>query len=201
MPRQLQVRDNPFVSLCSFGIDLENLLFDDCKLFKRSFSDSGLGFTTNSQIRSKLYKIGTKIFSSQNEVFFTNNKNYPKIMKSSSPKDALRLMIEYNREKVEKYESTRNNDPQNPEGEIFLKPTSVKVALHNPNEPANLRSNFFSIPLGHSTTVYITPKASEIDNSAKELTESQRGCRLPESTNDLSIFNIYTQEVCLFECK
>ena len=120
-------------------------------------------------------------------------------MKSASPKDALRLLIEYNQEKVEEYESTKS--PQNPEGQLSLKPTSVKVTLHNPDEPANLQSNVFSIPLGHSTTVYITPKASEIDNSAKELTEMQRGCRLQERTEDLDIFNIYTQEACLFECK
>ena len=148
-----------------------------------------------------MYKGGTKGFENQNKAFFTNEKSSPTNMKSASPKDALRLMIEYNREKVEKYELTRNKDPANPEGELDLKPTSVKVSLHNPKEPANLRSNVFSIPLGHSTTVYVTPKAQQIDSSAKELTEMQRGCRLSEKTEKLDVFNIYTQEACLFECK
>ena len=178
---------------------MENLFFDKCKLFKRSFTNSGLGFTTNNELRNKLYKRGAKEFMNQNEVFFTNNENSPTKMKSASPKDALRLMIEFNREKVEIYENTKRN--QSPEGQIYLKPTLVKVALHNPNEPANLRSNVFSIPLGYSTTVYVTPKASETDDSARELTELQRGCRLQEKTEDLDIFNIYTQEACLFECK
>ena len=178
---------------------MEGLSFDNCKLFKRSFTNLGLGFTTNNQLKNKLYKRGTKGFKIQNEVFFTNKKDSPRKMKSASPKDALRLMIEFNREKVEKYESTRD-PPINPEGILALKPTSVRVALHNPNEPPNLRSNVFSIPLGHSTTVYITPKASEIDISAVDLTEEQRGCRLSKKTEDLYIFNIYTQEACLFEC-
>lgn len=185
--------------MCSFENELKDLSFDGCKLFKRSLSNSGIGFTTNSQLRNKLYKLGTKVFRTQNEVFFTNKKDYPRMMKSASPKHNLRLMIEFNREKVELFEHTRN--PKLPEGELLLKPTSVKVALHNPNAPANLRSNVFSIPLGHSTTVYITPKASKISESAKELSEIQRGCRIPEETEGLDIFNIYTQEACLFECK
>lgn len=193
------MRDNPFVALCSFEEDLENLSFDDCKLFKRSFTNSGLGFTANNEIRNKLYKRPENKFKDQNYVFNTNNKKAPTNMRSARPEDALRLMIEYNRERVEIYEKTRH--PGSPQGELFLKPTTVKVALHNPNEPANLRSNAFSIPLGHSTTVYITPKARRIDDSAKELTEMQRGCRLSQKAEDLNIFNIYTKEACLFECK
>ena len=179
---------------------MENLSFHDCNLFKRSFTDSGLGFTANIELRSKLFKRGTKGFGNQNDIFFTNNKISPANMKSASPKHALRLMIEYNREKVDYYENTRGS-PENPEGVLSLKPTTVKVSLHNPKEPANLRSNVFSIPLGHSTTVYVTPKARELDDSGKELTEMQRGCRLSEKSEDLDIFNIYTQEACLFECK
>ena len=197
---QFQSRDNPFVALCSFEDDLENLSTEDCKLFKRSFTNTGLGFTTNNQIRKKLYKQGTNVFRNQNEVYFTNKRHNLKMMKSASPKHALRLMIEYNRDEVEIYENTRKN-AQNSEGELSLKPTTVKVSLHNPNEPADLRSNVFSIPLGYSTIVYVTPKARQIDDSAKDLTEVQRGCRLPERSEDLDIFNVYTKEACIFECK
>ena len=155
------MRDNPFVALCSFEDDLENLYFDDCKLFQRSFTNTGLGFTTNNQLRNKLYKQGTNKFRNQNQLFFTNNRQNMKMMKSANPKHSLRVMIEYNRGKVEIYEKTREI-PNNPEGMIDLKPTSVKVSLHNPNAPADLRSNVFSIPLGHSTIVYVTPKARQI---------------------------------------
>ena len=86
-------------------------------------------------------------------------------------------------------------------GELKLKPIEVSVSLHNPNEPANLRSTSFEIPLGHTTTVYVTPKAREIDDSGKELKENERNCRLIEDNSELEIFKIYTQEACLFECK
>ena len=33
------------------------------------------------------------------------------------------------------------------------------------------------------------------------LTEPQRNCRLPEENHNLKIFNVYTQEACLMECK
>ena len=62
-------------------------------------------------------------------------------------------------------------------------------------------STSISIPLGHSTTFLIKPKAREIDDSGKQLTESQRNCRLDKDTDELDIFNIYTRTACLFECK
>ena len=81
------------------------------------------------------------------------------------------------------------------------KPTNIEVTLHNPIEPANLRSNSFKIPLGYSTKFYITPKAREIDASGKELPEEQRGCRLTEDNHDLDLFQVYTKEGCIMECK
>ena len=75
------------------------------------------------------------------------------------------------------------------------------MALHDPFEPANLRSKGIEIPLGQSTIVYFTPSAREIDPSGKELDENQRNCRLNDENSDLDIFNKYTQEGCLFECK
>ena len=102
-------------------------------------------------------------------------------------------MLENNFEEIENYEKAIDK--------LFLKPSSVKVTLHNPKAPANIRSKSFELPLGYSTTVYITPTAREIDQSGKELSEKQRGCRLSEDNNDLNIFKTYTQEGCLMECK
>ena len=122
-----------------------------------------------------------------------------KMMKSASSDHALKVFIDYNEEPVQYYENTRT--VENPIGVLNIKPKKVSVALHNPDEPANIRSNSFEIPLGHTTTVYITPKAREIDSSGKELEEKQRHCRLTDDNSDLSIFKKYTRESCLFECK
>ena len=64
-----------------------------------------------------------------------------------------------------------------------------------------MRTKSFEIPLGQSSTVYITPKATEIAESGMELSENQRNCRLEGSTENLNIYNIYTMAACLFECK
>ena len=80
----------------------------------------------------------------------------------------------------------------------------VTLSLHNPKEPSDTKfkpTSSIQVPLGQSTTFLITPKATEIDESGKELTESQRNCRLDEDTDALDIFNIYTRTGCLFECK
>ena len=112
---------------------------------------------------------------------------------------ALRVLIENNREEVDLFENTKSE--ATPNGELNLKPRERKVSLHNPLEPANMRSNSFSIPLGYSTIVYITPKVREIDDSAASLSESERGCRLSKDSTGLNIFKIYSREGCLLDCK
>ena len=113
-------------------------------------------------------------------------------MKSASSEHALKVVLENNREEVDIYRNKMEPD---------LEPTEITVALHNPKEPADIRSKSFNIPLGHSTTVYITAKAREIDEDGMALTESQRNCRLDEDAESLDVFNIYTRAACMFECK
>ena len=118
-------------------------------------------------------------------------------MKSAGSNYGLKVLVEKNMEEIERYE---NNKKANKVGDINLKPIHVSVTLHNPKEPANIRNKGFEIPLGHFTKVYITPKAREIDDSGKDLTEIQRGCRLAKDSKDLDSFNIYSQESCHLEC-
>ena len=70
-----------------------------------------------------------------------------------------------------------------------------------PKPKKQIRITCRSLPLGHSSTVYITPKARVIDQSGKELAEAERNCRLDEDTDNLDIFNVYTKAACMFECK
>ena len=119
-------------------------------------------------------------------------------MKSATAQYSLKTLIESNAEHVDYYENTINPDGI---GEQVAKPTSILVSLHNPKEPADMRATSFDIPLGQSTIVYITPKAREIDESGRKLSEAQRHCRLSEDAETLDIFNIYTRSACMFECK
>ena len=163
----------------------------DCNLFKRSFTDKGIGFTFNNEIGKKKYKM-SKNNKVLKKVMSVNEENRVANMRKAGSKYALAVLLENNREEVLNFEN---------DGSMKLKPVNVEVTLHNPKEPANIRSNSFKLPLGYSTIVYITPKARIIDQSGKDLSEEQRGCRLSEDNQNLNIFQTYTQEGCFMECK
>ena len=170
------------------------MTMSDCNLFKRSFTNKGIGFTFNNERKEKVFKEHYK-----SPVFFFNSKRKPSLMKSASSKHALKAVVENNVEEVERFDRTKS--PSQPEGDLTIEPTEISISLHNPKEPADLRSDGLKIPLGHSTTVYIWPKIREIDHSGKQLSESQRNCRLDEDIESLDIFKVYTRAACMFECK
>ena len=62
------------------------------------------------------------------------------------------------------------------------------VVLHDPAHPANMRTKSIKIPLGQSSTVYITPSVIETDSSGQLLGETQRECRMKQENDNLQIF-------------
>ena len=183
--------------MCSYSNNVEKMLFSNCNLFMRSFTNKGIGIAFNSEIGKILFKKSSN-FGIAMEIFMVNNKRKVSKMKSAGSEHALKVLIETNLEAVETFEKTKSLLQR--VGDVNLKPIHIPVSLHNPKEPANIRGKSFKMPLGHSTVVYITPNAREIDDSARELSEAQRGCRLSKDSQSLDIFNIYSQEACLLEC-
>ena len=145
---------------------MEIMTFKNCDLFKRSFTNKGIGYSYNNAKANDLFKQNQDL---QNlfKIFFVNEDQDPVKMKSASKKHALVVLVENNDEEVQRFEDIH---------EYQLKPTEIEVALHNPFQPANFRSESFEIFLGHTSTVYITPTAREIDESGKKLTEEQCTC-------------------------
>ena len=194
-----QERRNAFVSMCKFNNNVGAMTLKNCDLFKRSFTNQGLGYTFNNERERILMKENYRSNS-----FSPNTKINPSNMISGNPEHSLHVIIENNAEEIERYESTKiitdSETTSNVHGDVKYKPKKISVLLHNPREPADIRSSSFKIPLGHSTTIYITPKARRIDDTGKELTEIQRHCKLDEETSNLDIFNIYTKTACMFEC-
>ena len=188
----LRSRSNPFVAMCRFMRNVGTMKFENCNLFKRSYTTKGIGFTFNNEKEGHLIKE-----EYQSRAFFPNTKRNPSMMQSAGLHDSLLTIIENNAGEVQRYENTVDSG----QGDGSIKPKKISVSLHNPREPADIRSKSFTIPLGQSTTVYITPKARDIDESGRELTESQRNCRLEEDTDTLDIFGKYTRAACMFECK
>ena len=190
--------------MCKFGLvsGQETLRIGNCKLFTRGFTNKGIGITFNQEIGQNLYKMSDNIDVIRKTALVNEEKSISNMKKAGS-KHALKILLENNIEEVEDYEKTislkiNSNEITDVES---LKPTRIEVNLHNPKAPSNIRSNSFEIQLGYSTTVYITPKATEIDQSGEDLSEEQRGCRLQEDNQNLDIFQVYTQEGCMLECK
>ena len=195
--KPVKERPNAFVALCSFDHDLEDQNFEVCNLFFRSFTNMGMGYTANGEMANAMFK--SKNYGSPGNFFSPNDRIKPKKMKYAGKDYALRVLIEINREEVDLFENTKSENM--PKGDLSIMPKERLVSLHNPLEPSNMRSNSFSIPLGYSTVVYITPKVREIDSSAASLSESERGCRLSKDASGLDIFKIYSKEGCLLECQ
>ena len=169
------------------------MTFENCNLFKTSFTTKGIGYTFNNEKEEKLIK-----YPFRGKEFSPNIKRNPSLMKSASPDHSLKVVIENDKENSKDLSESTNIDG------TIRKPQKVLVSIHNPKEPADniiKPSTSIPIPLGHITTFFFKPEAREIDQSGKELTESQRNCRLDESTESLEIYNVYTRTACLFECK
>lgn len=62
------------------------------------------------------------------------------------------------------------------------------MVLHDPSQPANMRRKSIQIPLGQSSTVYITPSVIETDHSGQGLGQTQRQCRTKQENDNLQIF-------------
>ena len=182
--------------MCDFETKVIQMTFGNCHLFKRSFTNKGIGYTFNNERNNILMKEDFR-----GNIFFPNFDRIPSLMKSASLEHSLKVVIESNAEEVERYEKTIDASVPNHKGHLKFKPKSILVSLHNPVEPADIRSSSFEIPLGHSTTVYIKPVAREIDESGKTLSELERHCRLDKDTEKIDIFNVYTRAACMFECK
>ena len=189
--KPLTTRPNSFISLCQFAKDPPLMRLNNCDKFRRSFTNRGLGFTFNNKKADNLYQHGDNI-KLQLETFFFNKDDDPKMMNSASPDEGLKVLIENNMEEINNYEKTKVTTQEkvtvNVAGMIKQKPVSVLVVLHDPSQPANMRTKSITIPLGQSSTVYITPSATETDTSGQMLGETQRECRLKQENDNLQVF-------------
>ena len=100
---------------------METMTFENCDLFKRSFTTQGLGFTFNNEPERILIK---KKYRSIN--FFHNVNRRPSSMKSTNLKHSLTAVIDSNYEEVETYKNSRKNATG-----IVHRPSEILVSLHS----------------------------------------------------------------------
>ena len=108
--------------MCSYGNNVEKMLFSNCDLFKRSFTNKGIGITFNNELRKILFKNPSNMRVPM-KVFMVNNRTKVSKMKSAGSEHALKVLIESNLEAVKAFENTKN--PVNRVGQIKLKPIHI----------------------------------------------------------------------------
>ena len=131
------------MSLCKFGRNQDRWSFETCQKFKRSFTTSGVGYTYNNDIASHILKNPN---AANSNVFVINTNSRPVKMEISSPDNPLEVIVENNMEEVDQFKNTQTSGSST--GDLSQKPRKVKLVLHNPVEPTNIRSNSFEVPLG-----------------------------------------------------
>ena len=90
--------------MCKFEENVKNMKFDNCNLFKRSFTTQGLGYTFNNEKQEILIKENFR-----NTELPTNLKMKPYLMKSTKAKHLLKVVIENNAEEISVFEDSKRN--------------------------------------------------------------------------------------------
>ena len=88
-------------------------------------------------------------------------------------------------------------------------PKPIKIQLHQDKELANLlQANTYDVDLlpltlepGHEYTIRVTPYGRRSSDQLKALNIEQRNCKLEEEVEGTSIFKIYTEGNCRYECE
>ena len=96
---------NPFIPLCQYAGKPKKMTFRNCNLFRRSFTNVGLGYSFNNGRFQEMFKDNKMNNLMLKSLFFNNEVNirYPE---SSGPDYALELVLDANIEEVQRYEKS-----------------------------------------------------------------------------------------------
>ena len=140
----LKVTSNPFVTMCKFEENVQKMTFENCNLFKRSFTTQGMGYTFNNEREENLIK---NVY--RNKEFLHNTKRNPSLMKYTSTDHSLIAIINSNFEEVQIHENLAGDTKKD---DIGPKPKEIYVSVHNPKEPADI--NFIPVTSIDSTWLH-----------------------------------------------
>ena len=181
---------NAFVPLCQYAEDPETMSFSTCDLFRRSFTNMGLGYTFNSEKFWNMYK-KTDYDILFERIMFPNTDTEILYPESSGPDYRLRLILDGDIDAVKEYEKTKD----------YTKAiTEFTLGVHDPYFPANLRGESIKVRTGYETTIMITPKVLYTTTDAEEMSLAKRHCQKSSESNSLKIFKQYSREACVLEC-
>eukprot|EP00095_Tigriopus_kingsejongensis_P009175 maker-scaffold145_size311916-snap-gene-1.10 protein:Tk09175 transcript:maker-scaffold145_size311916-snap-gene-1.10-mRNA-1 annotation:"GE16304" len=191
--RPAKVNLNPRVFECQYNKIPSYPTPNNCNWFSRSFTDEGIGYSFNTGPFWDHHQV-----TDYNSLFYRNmfpdeRISWDKIaIPETSGKDyGLSMTLQLN-----DYLATAEKVLK--QGRVF---PVFKVAIHDPNTPADLRSGGIEIEPGYLSTFLITPSETATSEAVKELEPTRRECRFKSEIEGLKIFKQYTQTGCILECK
>lgn len=161
-----------------------------CNDFFITPSDTGMCLTKNLDIKKIL-----KDYKKYDVMFESDLQSTQKIEKGTTLGRLTLLFLMPN-----DYYSSKTHDHGLPD---------LKIHLHQSKDLGSLllsdTFDFFSIPMSlkknHAYSVKITPYGQHTSEEFRSLNQDKRECRLADEVPEGSIFKIYTQSNCKYECR
>ena len=181
---------NAFIPLCQYAGEPETMSFARCDLFRRSFTNMGLGYTFNGEKFRNMFK-STDYNAMFERVMVPNSDTDIRYPESSGPAYRLRFILNGDIDAVAEYK--KNQD--------YTKAiTEFTLGVHDPSFPADLRGESIKVRTGYETTIMLTPKVLYTTPDAEQMSLSKRHCQKSSESSNLKIFKQYSREACVLEC-
>ncbi len=179
----------PTILFCNYGmifsdiagnIDPAKKIVRNCHLFKKTFTNGGLGYTFNAEPFWKMYKenIGNNAFFRQINDFGEEN---------DASKSAIR--------------AERHGSSHGLELLIWLDDIATSVTLHDPSTVPDMQNDAIPLRPGYEHRISVVPSTVHTAKSALEYPPPKRNCLDQTESRNLKVFKTYSQPGCLLECQ
>ncbi len=161
------------------------------QLFVRSYTTEGFGYTFNNRLfwnKHQKENEFNQVFYKIMHPFLNEDEPDTHYPETAGPVHGLNLIVQLN-----KYDKDVFHD------NVKTFPT-IRVTLHDPNKPADLRGAGIDIRPGYHSTFLIAPSRVQTSLDIKSIDLDRRTCKFSDEVEGLKIFNEYTQNACMFEC-
>ncbi len=189
------INENPRIFQCRYNQDpIEDGQMPFCNIFARSYSNEGYAYSFNNRhFWNKHRKDNTYNRRFYNIFHPVPTTDFPDIIYPATSGSSYGLSFAL---QLNKYQDAAKDDASRAK----IVPM-FKVAIHDPQKPADLRSEGVMIEPGYTSTFLITPSQVFTSDNVKKLEVDKRKCKFHSENEGLKIFTEYTKQGCVLECK
>ena len=194
------LNDNPRIFTCQYISEPPSYLEGTrCLLFARSYTNAGYGYGFNGKRFWDKHQAGNPFNHVFKNTMFpevpleVSGKGKDEILYPNSTGAYFGLFVAVQLNKYDRYELNLHKKKE----KSF--PT-MKVVIHDPAKPADMRGSGVRVQPGYLTTFLITPSQLKSSPDIAGIDLKRRRCKFESESEGLEIFSNYTQKACQFEC-